>query len=62
MVIGHDDYLTLEIPTLTKCSKEKIHRFNFHQTFSLKNTTENHQEFSKHHVKPWTSVCIWTLA
>jgi len=52
MVIGHDDYLTLEIPTLTKCSKEKIHRFNFHQTFSLKNTTENHQEFSKHHVKP----------
>lgn len=58
MVISHDAYSRFEIPNLTKCSKEKLHWFNFYETFPLKNTSENHQEFSKCFVKPRTSVCI----
>lgn len=52
MVISHDDYSRFEISDLTKCSKEKLHWFNFYQTFSLQNRSENHQEFSKCLVKP----------
>lgn len=63
MVISHNDYYSiLEIPNLMRYSGERNVPVHFHHTFFLKNTSENHEEFSKRHVKPQISACSQILA
>lgn len=49
MAISYDDYYsTPEIPILIKMLWREIVPVHFHQTFFLKNTSKNRQEFSKY--------------